>query len=480
MNKKEIKQKGAVIIITFLVLITLSVLGAYFLNFSLTESKTSRSQKIGKQTYYLAEAGINEAIWKLKNDNTLADGDSAWADDFVDCSQNPGGGGEYWSDQFTHYFSEGSYTVSIQNFDCGRGEIISTSSIDLPEGGTAQRMVKTTVFKSLESPIGKNAIFTGGASQNIDIHFSKLRIYDGDLFGNHNLNVKYWSKLEVYDNLETEDILEGRVLAGGNIVQTMGSSVTAEAICAKNTCSENCEGYDPEIPGCEPDSLPLPLVNFDSEDPNSFKSRAQALEDSAQCSVLCEGILCDNKCVYTSSEFEDLLWDVGEGGTLTLNGTITYVTGDVELRGGRHLVVNGILVVDGNVKIGERYSWTRQGQKDEGFSQIVVNRPGADLPSGLLTKRKIDFGLYSSFQSTTIEGLIYANDEMTMISMPWNFDVIGGIIVRKLSLTSVLQWLDIYLDEEIILYGLGYKIDGETIVPMFSPVITVDHWEEVY
>ena len=66
------------------------------------------------------------------------------------------------------------------------------------------------------------------------------------------------------------------------------------------------------------------------------------------------------------------------------------------------------------------------------------------------------------------------------MSMPDAFTILGGIIARKLSLTSLWQWLNITLDNDIILYGLGYKINGQLIDPEFSPTIIVNHWEESY
>ncbi|GAI11662.1 unnamed protein product, partial [marine sediment metagenome] len=259
------------------------------------------------------------------------------------------------------------------------------------------------------------------------------------------------------------------------------STLTAEATCTKDVCTDKCA---PAGSGCPPDSIALPLVDFDSPGPPdySFKKRAQNAQGFGQCEVLCNGTSCDNRCVFPASDFEDLLWQVKQGGTLTLNNVITYVTGNIDLRGGRHLVVKGALVADDNIKIGEKYSWTRGGQKDEGFSQITIIQPTAQSPSGLLTKRKIDFGLYSSFPADLdIEGVIYANDEVSFVSIPdTSFDVKGGIIARKLSLVSLWQGLNITLDNDIIRYGLGYRIDGGEIKPTFSPVITIDHWEESY
>lgn len=479
---KIIKNKGTILLITFLILGILFLLGSYFLTFTLAESRISKSQEAGAKTYYLAEAGVNEAIWKLRNDDTTTDGDPSWADDFADPAKNPDGGGIYWSANFSRSFPQGSYTVSIQNSALARGEIVSSSTVSLPNGQTAQRIVKTAVFKALGSPVADSALLSGGSGENIDINFSRLRIYKGNLFSNHNLDIKILSTVEVYDDPNTGE-LEGKVLAVGNFGLSGGSTLTAtsDAICAKNSCTTNCDGFPPGNGGCPPASVSTPLVDFDSSSQYSFKTRAQNAEDLGQCEVLCNGLSCDNnRCVFPASDFKDLLWQVGQGGTLTLNNEITYITGDVELRGGRHLIVNGALVADDNIKIGERFTWPKGGTTDLGLSQITINRPGAQSPSGLLTKRKINFGLFSSFQPIDITGVIYANEQVRIVSAPQRFDILGGIVARKFSLSSVWQWLNITLDDDIILYGLGYKIDGTVITPTYSPIITIDHWEESY
>lgn len=469
---KASKNKGTILLITFLILGLLFLLGTYFLTFTLTESRISKSQEAGAKTYYLAEAGINEAIWKLKND---------WLNDFIDPTKNPDGDGNYWSASLSRSLAQGSYTVTIQNSALARGEIISISAVSLPKGGTAQRVIKTTVFKALASLTEDGAVFSGGTSENIDIKFSKLRIYDGNLFSNHNLDIKWWSTVEVYDNPDTAE-LEGKVLAVGNLTVSASSTLfaTSDAICAKDSCTTNCDGFPPTDTGCPPDSMSLPLVDFDSASQYSFKTRALNSQDLGECEVLCNGISCDNRCVFSESDFEDLLWQIGQEGTLTLNSEITYVTGSVELRGGRYLVVNGALVADDNIYIGEYLKWTRNGQTHTGPSWITVTRPTDQSPSGILTKRKINFGSYSSFQPIDITGVIYANDEMRIESVPESFNVVGGVIARKLSLSSVWQWLNITLDNDIIWYGLGYKIDSDIIEPSFSPIITIDHWEESY
>jgi len=463
---KIFKEKGTVLIITSLILGVLLILGSYFLTFTVTESKISRSQVTATQTYYLAEAGVNEAIWKLKND-------AEWQSNFETpptCST--------WSASFSKndtLLPDSSYQVQIQNSDCARGQIIATSTINIVNGKTAQRVVKTKVFKALGSLTGDSPFLSGGTSENISISASLINLYEGNLFSNNNANIDWWSQVSVFDNPSTEKV-EGKALAVNNLSVSWTSTLNATATCAKNVCQGNCVEE-----GCPPSVISMPMVDFDSNDPNSYKKKAETAQGAGQCSVLCNGIQCSTKCILTAGEFEDLLWQVGLNGTLTLNNEITYVTGVIDLQGGRRLVVNGTLVADSTIDIGESECWNKQGQKHCGFEQITVNDPGFGKPSGLLTKSKLNFGLYSSFQAINITGLIYANDEIRLINLPWAFNLTGGLLARKISITSAWAVLNITLSNQIIIEGIWAGLQPpEGGKPPYSPIVTIEHWEETY
>lgn len=499
--EKSLLQKGTVLVIAFVIMGVLLILGVYFLSFSLTESKISQSQTKSIQTYYLAEAGINKAIWKLKNDDeaTAIDGDVPWATCFVTTTAECGdclGWSATFSTSTDGLVPNSSVTVAIKNSTstCARGRITATSTLTLPGGKTAQRVIETMVFKSLDSPTQDAAVFSGGTSENVDVDNSKIKVY-GNLFCNHNLDIDDDSIVEIYRSAATST--DGKALTVGNL---LGSDeiATSVAKCAKNMCetTSTCACTNPDefqectTSQCRPQPISTPIVDFDSPTSTSFKERASSTEAAGDCQVFCkkEGqatTTCSTECLFEDpDDFEDLLWQVREGGILTLGTTatptITYVTGPIDLKGGRHLVVNGALVADGTINIGESYKWTRGDQKDEGNSQLTINRPTATTTSGLLTKAKINFGQYSSLTPTTITGVICANDEIRLVSLPESFTVTGGIIGRKLAFTSVLQWFTFVLDNEVIRYGLGYKIDNQIITPAYSPIVTVEHWEETY
>lgn len=479
------KNRGVVLIIATLVMILLLFLGIYFISFSLAESKISKNQVYGTQAYYIAESGINRAIWMLKNDDEWS---TCFVTTTVDCNCNN------WSADFSTGTNDlvpnSTISVSIQNSGCARGRVVATSTIDLGAGRTAQRVVKTTLFKSLASPTEGAAVFSGGTSENINISLSNLNII-GSLFSNNNLVINLFSDVRV----SPSGLGEGKVLAVGNYNETL-SSVSSTAICAKNICdtTSTCACLGERFEKCEEAACPLnsvsvPLVDFASAATSSFKSRAQDAEDAGRCSISCQKesetpYQCSNNCVFSEAEFDDLLWEVRENGILTLNTTtspgIVYVEGRIDIKGGRNVIVNGTLAADNTIDIGERYKWTKGPDKDEGFSQITVNRPAATTTSGLLGQSKINFGLFSSFTTTTITGVIYANDEIKIVSVPQSFDLTGGMVGRKVTITSVLNWFNFTIDDEVMRYGLGYEIDGVAIVPDYSPIITVEHWEESY
>lgn len=470
-KKRIFSERGVIIIMASITLTLLLLLSFYFLNFTVSELKISESQSKATQVYYLAEAGINEAIWKLKYDPT-------WKSNF-----EIEGVCENWSADFSRVdvlFPNSSYEVHIQNSDCARGEIISTAQLSLADGRVVQRELKVKIFKAFGSLTEDSAIFSGGTSENVSIQFSNINIYDGNFFSNKNLNIKYFSTVNVEDNPETEE-KEGKVLAGGNISE-VASTINSIAICSKNICYESYEDACFEE-GCPPESAAMPGVNFNLEDTDSYYSRAQTLQNNLECSVLCDGALCATDCIYTEDDFEDLLWQVGKGKTLILNNKITYVTGGIDLKGERRIVVNGILIADGTVNIGERYCWTKQGQKDCGFNQITINDPGPEEPSGLLTQKKMNFGPYSSFEDINIVGLLYAYDELKIVSMPKSFNITGGILARKISFTSAWLPVNIYLDNIIIseaIWGGPVPPIEEDLPYPYSPVVTIEHWEETY
>jgi len=488
------KEKGQVLIVALLTLAILLILGYYFLSFAITETKISKSQEIGTKTYYLTEAGINEALWKLKNDNTTDDGDPPWATCFISTST------EFcpdcdiaWTATFvkdTDFLVPNSTTtVTIERPRCGSGELFAASTILISDEKSSQRLVKVGVSKPYESLTKDSPLFSGFPSGESTIDSSIMNIYNGNIFVNNNLRIRNLSQVNVFDNPETEG-KEGKALVVGNCIVT-GSDLNATATCCSDKCisTSTCDCLDKTIfdqwcqdGKCPPKAIDMPVIDFDSPDQNSYKMKAKAAQEQGQCSVKGKKIfgpltLLSQNCIFSEKEFKGFLDWVGWGGTLILehktNGIAVstyYVEGEISLGEQKRLEINGVLVADKSIYIGW---WTP--------AYLVINDPGPGIPSGLLTKGKMNFGGFL-FQEVNVTGLIYSAKEMGLISFPYTFNVVGGIIASKFDFRySWLNPLNIYLDNDRIREGIwaGPQPPGEE-TPPYSPIITIEHWEEAY
>jgi hypothetical protein len=410
-KNKPRNNKGAALIITVLLTMVILFLAIYYLSFSLTEKRISKSQVSGVNTYYLAEAGIADMVFKLKNDESYKNSfetNPAWTASFT--RTNPFGA------------NTGSYTVTITNSALARGEIISTGLVDIGGGKTSQRIVKTTVFRAMGE--GSTLNTSGYADGNIDITASRVNFSGGNTHSNGNILIQLVSRVNVSHDLN----------ATGNYNKSWLSTVSVGGtIHAHNS---------PYSPAAEP--IAMPAIDFDSDDPNSLKNRATI--------------------TYTSAQFSTLM---NNNQNLTLPGPITFVTGDIEIKGDQNLIINGLLVSQRDVLVGK----DRCRNSRCGNSMVTVNHTDG-VPAGLIAKRKILFGVYT--EGANINGLLYANDQLDIGSLPSEgFNVVGAAVARKLSIISCWQPLNITFNSDNILELSGSG--GE-----FSPVITVEHWEEEY
>ncbi|MFA4871905.1 MAG: hypothetical protein WC610_02495 [Patescibacteria group bacterium] len=399
------KQRGFVLIASVLVVSLLVLLAVYVTNFTITELKISSSQATALQTYYLAESGVAEAIWRLKNDPD-------WKNNFETNAT--------WSFTYTKnpaLYPNGSYQIQIQNTGLARGEITATGFLNL--GGTsAKRVIKTMVYKALgDGPIGDNAQFADG---NIDISGSVLHIYNGGVHANGNIIVNYNSTLNAIGN---------DVKATGNINILWNSTINAQS---------QQQGVAP---------MAMPAISFDTAgDPNSYRARADV--------------------IYSESAFENLMWN---NQNLTLNGPITYVDGDIEIKGNQNLTIKGVLAASGTIEVG-KYTFLCCWSTRCGTSNVTIEKVSETEPAGLFAKSKLYFEL--CLNSFNANGLIYANDQINLLSLPNAFNVTGAVISRKLTLTSLWRGASITREPNVVIYSLGD--------PTFAPVVTVEHWEEEY
>lgn len=463
-------QKGTIIIIAAIAMTILMSISGYLLNSLVTEMEVLGSMQQAEKAYYLAESGINEAIWKLENDDE-------WGDSFVDPNLNPDSEGDFWSETLERDLGEGSYVVEIQNTRIGEAQIKAVATTPFM-GRKSKREAQVTVYRPFESPTEDSAVFSGGGGSNVKVSDTDLTVNDGNIFSNHNLLLSGSSTLRLFDSGDNES-LKGQILATQNI--NIGGGVDLEeynAICSRNMCHEDCQR-------CPPQSTSLPSVDFDSDDEDSFKSRAEKSEEEGDCSITCslqdeDFYKCSDKCILTENDFEDLLWEVGKGGSLNLENEITYVTGSIDLKGGRSLFSEGMIAADGSINLGVDEEWRRRGDSQVGTSHIEITNKNWDGPSGLISKRSIKLGSYALQSESVIEGAIYAGGDVELVDLSEKLIIKGGLMGRQFDLVNLQEGLEVDFENELVLVSLGYIIDDEVKNPSFAPVLEVDRWEEVY
>ena len=292
-NKMKIFQKGIISVIALLALGMLLLLGSYFLTFALTESRISESQGVATKTYYLAEAGINEAIWKIKNNettkNNFLNGTLTSTDDIN--KDNVFGD------------NKASYSVAVVSTAPAEANIIATSTYQIAEW-QSQRVVRIYIVKATGSGVDwEFAMFSGVKGKEdegkIEISGSSANItINGGRFHANN-------DIELSGSQGTLIVNDGAVTASDNIEVTGSDS----QIILNNSYQE----------------APVPMVDTPAIDFDAWANRATA--------------------TYTSSQFEDLPNDTVLTGIIYVNRKIKLSESDY------NLTINGVLIVNGSFEL---------------------------------------------------------------------------------------------------------------------------------
>jgi hypothetical protein len=292
-KKDKTKERGVIILIAFLSMGILSLLAVHFISFTLTESDMSESESVSNKAYYLAEAGINDAIWKLNNDpefkNNFLNGTLGESDDIL---RNNVFGDE-----------DSSYEISFISTAFAEAEIIATSTHKIGDS-EAHRVIKTYVNKALGTANDWDcAIFSGlrGDEKDGDISITgsnaKVTVSGSRFHANKDIDIIGSSSLLTINN--------GGLTAGGKI-KLQGSS---SDIVLNDSYQE-----------APTSTIDMPILDFEAWEERATQN-------------------------YTSKQFKDL-----PSGSV-LNGII-YVSNSVVLSGSDyHLTVNGVLIINGYLKL---------------------------------------------------------------------------------------------------------------------------------
>jgi len=383
-------NQGAVLIITVLITIMILFLGIYYLSFSLIEKKIGRSQSWGAKTYYLAEAGIQEMLYKLKNDPSYSNNFITIPDwSAVITRDNPFGPGS------------GSYAVGITNTSLAHGIIIATSTINLGNSHYAQRVIKTKVYRATGESFLNDIAGFGDHDLTVNGFISTLNFVNASVYASHDVKINGYTTVNIDKDLN----------AGHSYSKSIFSTVNIGGVI-----------HTPSNPP-PPAAVNIPAIDFDSSDPGSYKNLA--------------GV------IYTSAQFANL---VRNNNNIVLNNAITYVDGDVDLYGAKSLTVNGLLVVKHDFIVGDHLC----NGLSCGFSGVTVNHVSG-TPSGILVKHKIDFEEWVG--GIDIDGMIYSAQDFIINNLPsgYTFNITGAALAgHDLTINGFLRVVNIIQSSENI------------------------------
>ena len=167
-------QSGFLLISTLIVLSIMIMIASFYLNDIMQEIQVADIVDTSPQTYYLAEAGIQEAIWKIQNDPT-------WKTNF---ESDPA-----WSATFTRpnaLLSGGGYTVTVANQEAAHAMIFATSTIAV-RGTTAQRVVSAEIYKALNTePLKSTSLYANNIIKGTG---SQVAVSGGGIFANEDIKL---------------------------------------------------------------------------------------------------------------------------------------------------------------------------------------------------------------------------------------------------------------------------------------------------
>lgn len=378
--------------------------GISFISAVIAENKIAQSQAQSIKAYYLSEAGIQEALWKIQND-------SIWKSNFESDAN--------WSDEILRedIFSQGSsFKVKIKNLEIADAEIVSTGLKTINSGSKARRVSKLEIFKTVEPPLELPSEEEGSSSESLDdiemdnavlITSNKINVWginlnaQGNIFSQEDFDASLWSGINV----------KGFVKSCGNVNIDATSVLNADRIYSNN--------FPPAS-----SSMSIPAVEFDDlEDSESLKARAQALGQ-----------------VYTSAQFSEML---SENPARSFSGAV-YITGNIILQRGINLAVSGALASDGSITVGDDWQWWNPC--GSGDAKITISAP-EESPSGIFAKNQVI--IKTCIGSINIRGVVYAGNSISFSSISNSFSVTGSIVSRNMEGTGLWKPITLIFDDDI-------------------------------
>lgn len=452
MLQKLHNNRGSMLLISYFVVLVFLGLGAAFLTLTTNEAKVSERQKIAATAFHIAEAGLERALYDLRQDFVNASGTPSWADgDINGYAIGPDTSNFYAVPYASTTFNGGSYTVEFKN-DSGADALWGRSTGTLKGAShTLEIYVKIVDVSPYD-----NAVFAGsGASGtmingNVDVRGSVHILGDGLSAGDYALDIGGTAELvgNNYNGLAASLLAKVPALpttvVGGETVSTLnaefrvkkglvglsGSATVGEANVAGNSVKEAVDGI------FVTDGWGGNKGTANAYSDNGT-SNAYDLGDSVQFPSLSDPSP-DNPAQTNKEYFESgALVLTNELSNITPASSFTYTDGTnaISMDGSGNMTIQGKIFLDGGngmtmSKSGSDTTITYTGKGAilaEGNVQIDVNlltSGNNSFPNnivGVMTEGNIGF----NEASIDVMGVFYAENQIIVQKQT---DIMGTVI----------------------------------------------------
>ena len=395
-------KKPAYALATILILLGIAMFGAgALITVSSLESKISLSEKEGVTAYYVAEAGVQNALWKLQNTytNQLANGSLS---NVTYTINNVPDTGESFTVILNSTPANGAGTGTI--------DVVGTSNNGT---FTAQRHITDTVFQGQPvTVIGANAVLTG--STFTVNNAGPLSLSGGNLYSTGSISV----------NNMTANL-------GANLFQTLGNYGATNSTITSG--GYNDASHNP------PPAQAVPGFDF---------STCTASSGGANClAARATGTY------YTNTNFQNAIKNAENA--IVFSGPVTYVDGDVTMSAAsfanKTITVKGILVINGNFTVSpsnassltvttdsngkgglfiknalssQKFSYTVNGLLYTGGAINMNNLPGAiSINGALVSAGSVSFNnagaISVTYNGTTVSNTLGGGTPSVVTSSHW-------------------------------------------------------------
>lgn len=377
--KRYLPKRGYALA-TILILLGVCMFGAAALvTISVLESKISKSQTESTVAYYVAEAGVHDALWRLNNDSTYKAAMTAGTLNVTYSTTDKPASGQ-------------SFTVHITTPAQGAGyALIDVTGTSNNGTFTSTRRIQASAFQGGSDPsIGDNALFAGG-SQGLTLTngSSSLVVTNGD----------FYSRADITINQATLNVGSNKIEAVGTYSENSANVTAGGGIFAANR---------PPAPG----DIPTPgydFAQYSSLPTNKCTTGQYASQTQLRC---------------TPAQFQSL---IGNNATFSFPNQVVYVSGSLTMNSwikNKTLNFNGLFVVNGGLSVTGAASGLNVNVTDPGNGKCGV------VMSGAMT---------NSSGNWNIQGVLYSAGDLTLTNSR-NITVDGAMVTGgKLSINTGLQ-----------------------------------------